>query len=785
MVPSLQPETPRFGPLLKSLRLAAGLSQEDLAGRSGLSVRGISDLERGARTQPRMETIRMLADALDLSETDRSALITAARPDDLLSAAPPATTKSVLRLPNLPIPPTAIVGRDAEIDQLIDLLTVKRARLVTVTGQGGIGKSRLCLEVAAILRDHQNLPATFIDLSPVREASLVPTVVATRLDARPTGSETPTDALITTIGDHRVLLVLDNWEHVIEAATLVSDLLANCAGVTILATSRERLRLRGEQEVRLSSLSIDPALVASDGESGASPALQLFVERLRDTHPGFHLGPDTIDDANAICRRLEGLPLAIELAAARAEALPLGELRRQLDDRLTLLADGPRDLPDRHQTMQRTIAWSFDLLEPTEQEIFLRVSVFSGGFDPEIGCDVAAVDRAVGNRLFIALSEKNLLNASRSSEQFRYTIPETIREPALEWLQARGWLADTASRHAEAFVDMAIASETELTGPDPMPVFHRLETDIDNFRTAARWLLEHHQAEQVGQMIASLAWFWTEPRFLREGRDWFDQVLAAGDALSPGLRAKSLAAAGDLAQWHLDVDVADRYHRQALDIWRELGDQTQVLTALRGMGSAALERGDFAAGEAMLLEVCELARSADQQWDLAAATNLLGLSASFQGHNDQAIRLHTVAKDLWQKLGDQNHVATAMGSLAWASLRCGRFDDAAEACRQTIDLASASEDQLLVLWGITGVGMLRWYRDHDAAQAVELLAAAEHRRHLLGTPVWGPIRTILEELDAELRSALSPEIYDQAFTAGRELTVPAMSERARTLLTGS
>ncbi len=522
-----------FGETLRRYRSSAGLSQEGLAERAGLSVRGISDLERGARTFPRLETVRMLADALELDERDRALLLGAARPE--LAPKEPAATRAVrpertITPRPLPIPPTRLVGREREIERIVTLYRSRDTRLITLTGQGGIGKSRLGLAIARGFSRELEGRVAFLELAAVRDEALVPGALATQLDVPIDTGETAASAMAAAIGQAPLLLVIDNWEHVIEAAPVLSILLGHCEGLWILATSRERLRLRGEWEVRLDPLTWVDDTVDVEAVS-ASPAVQLFVQRASEAVDGFAL-----DAANApvvldIVRRLDGIPLAIELAAARTRLLTPEALLGRLEGRFQVLTEGPRDLPERLQTMRSAIAWSVDLLDEDERRLFDRLSVFSGGFTIPAAMGVLAriepeSDPLTIESAVVSLVEKSLVRPlDISGDEPRFVMYETIREYAGERLGEQDDAVRLAGAHAEHFLTLAEASEAGLMSPDPLPTFQALEIEIANLRAALGHLRARGEIETAMRIASALAWFWTEPRFLAEGQRWLGALL--------------------------------------------------------------------------------------------------------------------------------------------------------------------------------------------------------------------------------------------------------------------
>ncbi len=454
------PKQEDFADLLRRFRLRAGLSQEALAERAGLSTNGVGSLERGIRTLPHADTVGRLGEALGLSAEERAAFADAARPPRTTERVTGAEEQVDVPLPGsgaVPEPPTPLIGRERELAEEVALLGRAEVRLLTLSGPGGVGKTRLALATAAVARDEGRFRdgVVFVDLAPIREPSLVVTAIARALGVAESGASAPATRVFEHLMARQVLLVLDNFEHLLEAAPLVTEILATCPLVKILATSRVRLRLRGERVLVVPPLSLPDENDLSANELAASDAVRLLADRMADVDPGFAVTEENAAAMAAICRRLDGLPLALELVAPWARVLPPEELRSRLEAGRLPSAVAAADLAPRQRTMRETIAWSYDLLEPDEQQLFQRFSVFVGGWTIEAAEAITPDGEGGAGGLLpnlAALVDKSLVqrhDGARSS--VRFTMLETVREYALERLNVEGEAVVTRQRHALYF----------------------------------------------------------------------------------------------------------------------------------------------------------------------------------------------------------------------------------------------------------------------------------------------------------------------------------------------
>ncbi len=618
-----EPSPPEFRRLLRQHRLAAGLTQEGLAERSGLSVRGLSDLERGARAVPRNDTLELLAVALGLVGSDRFAFEAAARQRLV------ATISRVSRRPGRPpLPLTSLVGREREITAMLELLRRDGVRLVTLTGPGGAGKTRLALRMAEELADDFAGSVWFVDLASLADPALVPTAIAGVLGIRETNGRPLTDRLQAFLQKRHLLLILDNFERVTVAAPLIAALLSSCPGLHVLVTSRVSLHLSGEHQFPVPPLILpDSGHPYAFAEVAGTEAVRLFVMRANAIKPNFELTEDNVAAVAEVCRRLDGLPLGIELAAARVRHLSPSALLIRLERRLELLTGGVRDQPARLQSMRETIAWSYDLLPATEQRLFRHMAVFVGGFTLEAVADVCekrereseerhpeegvasapslpAVQHSVLDGI-ASLIDKSLLKPEegQSTAEPRFGILETIREYGLEQLEDSGEAAAVRERHAAWCLGLVETAEAERTGLIPSSNTDPLGPEQDNLRAALNWLRDHGRANW-GLRLASALWpLWLDRSQLIEGRDILTAMLSLpGASADKPVWAKAMCVTGALVQALGDHDRAAELSKQALAIFQHLGDPRGEAFALNTLGLDAMSQGNYAESENLLQE---------------------------------------------------------------------------------------------------------------------------------------------------------------------------------------
>lgn len=598
---------------------------------------------------------------------------------------------------NLPIPATPFIGREADVERVVALLQQPDTRLVTLTGPGGIGKTRLALQSAERLLEAFPHGIWFVDLAALDDAALVPRAIARALSVPEEGGRSLLDVLREHLAARSLLLVLDNFEQLLDAAPMVSTLLGASPGSRALATSRAPLRLRGEREVDLAPLSLPPPRSAEGQTPEAmarSEAVQLFLARAEAVKPGFALTAETAPAVAEICRRLDGLPLAIELAAARLRMLPPRELLNRLDDRLRLLTGGPRDAPARHQTLRQTIAWSHDLLAPDEQTLFRRMAVFAG--QPTLAAIEAVTDPDGSLDAFEALAslvEQSLLQQRGDGEaEPRFGMLQTIRDFAREQLAVHGETDSIASARAHYFARFAEDAHPELFGPEQAAWFERFASDHDDLRGALHWLIERHETDAALRLAGTLTTFWLIRGYPSEGSELLDRALQDSANADPGVRCHALVSAGMLAGAQGETEHAAALLEEALALAEASGDDAATARVLAALAVNAEDRGDFARAVELHEEALVLYRATNDQHAIGQELVGLGTLAASTGQNERAALLLEEATAHFRALGDDwglGHGLLNLGRLAFLD---GRLDRATARSEEALAIFRALDD---------------------------------------------------------------------------------------------
>jgi predicted ATPase/class 3 adenylate cyclase len=662
-----------FGPALN--RVARLLS----AGHGGQTLLSLASQELVRDSLPAGSSLRDLGEKRlkDLYRPERVYQITT---PDLPSEFPPLRTLESLRN-NLPLQPTPLVGRGQEVGEVCERLRREEVRLLTLTGPGGTGKTRLALQAAADLLEDFEDGVFFVYLAATTDPDLFLTQVAGALGLQESGDVPLEDLLKEYLGRRELLLVLDNFEQLLSAVPLVAELLSAAPRLKVLATSRIPLGIYGEHEYAVPPLSVPdtkrlpPIEVLSQYE-----AVRLFIDRASAAKRGFEITSENAPAVAEICARLDGLPLAIELAAARIKLLPPKVLLTRLANRLKLLTGGAKDLPARQRTLRGAIEWSHDLLEEGEKTLFARLSVFSGGRTLEA---IEAICDAEGDLPVDALDgvssllDKSLLvREETSEEESRYVMLETIHEYAREKLHESGEAAEVSRLHAEYFLAFAEEAEPELEGPDQVAWMEKLEADHENCRAALSWLLEVGEAELALRIGAALSLFWRIRGHLSEGRRWLSEGLSGGDAAPAGVRARAMLVLGELAWKQGDYPQGEEKLEASLALCREAGDRRGEAQALNSLGFIASERNDLERAEKLLEESLALGRKAGMPVVINSALNSLAALAVYRNDYARATVLLEEGLGIARAAGDVRGIAIHTTSLGATAVVTGEFERA-------------------------------------------------------------------------------------------------------------
>jgi non-specific serine/threonine protein kinase len=768
-----------FAGLLRRWRLDAGLTQEALAERAGLGRRSVQDLER-AISQPRRTTAERLAHALSLTPEQRgrfeAAARRAARPDGgagtgtpLTGTAPAgygdAAPHGVTGLSGgagsvpgvaglgtgggLTVPPTPLIGRERDLARLRARFEDPGVRLVTVTGPGGVGKTRLALQVANELGPAFPAGVHLVPLAPVGAPALVVPAIGRALGLRGTGTRAVAQRLAAALRDGRRLLVLDNFEHLLPAAPVVADLLAACPRLAVLVTSRARLHLHGEHDFVVPPLPVpDPPArgrASSLADVARSEAVRLFVERARAADPDVALTAHNAPALAEVCRRLDGLPLALELAAARVRVLPPEALLARLEPRLPLLTGGPQDAPARQRTLRATLEWSHDLLEPAERALFRRLAVFAGGWTlaaAEAVCGAAgplAAGPPVAELLdaLAALADRSLVSvAPRAGGAPRFAMLETVGEFARDRLLESGETAALRRRHADHFVALAEAAAAGWRGPQQAAWLARLDEEHENLEAALAWAADAGEAALGLRLAAALGPVWQVQGFSDQDRQRVEALLAhpasqpdAGDGAA-ARRARALAAAGVLALRQGDVAGAEARLAAALELHRAAGDRRGEAATLGELGVLAYERGDVARAAALHEQALALQRGRDPGGE-ADSLGHLAIVAANRGDLPRAAALYEASLALHRRLGDPRGSASALAGLGRLAYDTGDYARAQALYEESLAHRRAVHERRGIAHATGDLGSVAAARG-DAARAEALFEECAARYRELG-----------------------------------------------------
>lgn len=747
------------------------------AARIGAAAHGgqvlISDTTRGLVVGALPDDIGLIElGEYRLKDLDRPERLTQLTVSGLPQEFPPPRT---LETPtNLPAQLTEFIGRKRETDEVAAL--VRRSRLLTLTGPGGTGKTRLALQVAALLRSEFAAGAFFVDLSALTDPALIPTTIAAALNVSEQPDRTVLASLQAHLRDLRMLLVLDNFEQLQDGAPLVGQLLEAAPQLVILVTSREVLHLRGEQEYPVPPLGLpDAASVAHLDTLTQYDAVALFIRRAQAARPNFEIDNTSAPAVAGICSRLDGLPLAIELAAARVKLLDPEAILHRLEGSLSLLTSTSRDLSERQRTLRGAIDWSHNLLDPTERIMFRRLGVFVGGCSLERAQSICEAGGKVEIDMLDGVSsliDKSLLRRLDNAEgELRVGMLETVRDYALEQLtQSADW-DPVRHAHEDLFSSMAHEAAAEIMGPNQKAWTGRLETDRDNLRAALQRLADDGRTEQALEMGAALWRFWQQRGNLAEGRATLEQLLSRPDAATPTPgRARALAGLGGLAYWQSDMDAAGRAYDEGLEIQRTLDDPPGLAEALYNLGFVRAVASQHAEARALYEEALAIANDLGDQPLVLRIQEALAFLMFHMGEFTTAREIQERNVAAFKANGELFRAAIGTGFLSYLAAKDGSYDAAREMQREALQtFRNAGDTHWIVRELMLAAASAAVTGNLDLA--ARLGGAYDVLREPLGK-IATPIETLkLADPIVQAREGLDADAFNAAYTAGRDLSL--------------
>ncbi|MCX6045077.1 MAG: tetratricopeptide repeat protein [Chloroflexi bacterium] len=776
---SLMSSTPlhTFGNLLKQLRKRAGMTQGDLAAAVGYSVSFVCALEQNRRL-PDIETVlHFFIPALGLQEEPHLAKRLVESAARARGERPPVaitikrktqvviTPEIVQPATHLPEPSTELVGREQEVRSLCRRLQNHSGRLLTLVGPPGIGKTRVGLAMAAQLQSYYKDGVRFVSLAAIYDPEMVAATLLAALEPNETSQKPPKVKLLEFLRHKELLLLLDNFEQIMAAAPLVAELLAECPNLSVIVTSRERLRLRAEQRYKISALALPSAV-------------ELFVQRAQAAKPDFVLTPQNQPQIEAICRELDYLPLAIELSAVRFDRFsPQQLLVRLYDHRLNLLNDSARPLPSPQHNLRNAIYRSYALLNTTEKALFRTLGVFMGGFDLTVLSHLGFEDAPL-----YELHNKSLVHADMAvNQEQRFFLLDTIGEFAREKLVIENEWQAAKQRHTAYFLALAEEGASALHSPDQLAWTERLEAEIHNLRAALTWVLAENNHLEAARFCSALQPFWTLRNHIHEGREWFERTKFAlahyQTVLPPAIHVKFLNNAGSLAFCQTDLGAALTYFDQALALARQTADQWGIAYALDGLSAEACSQRDYARAWALSEESLTFSQAIGDTWLSGITLVNLGELARLQKDFDQANAFYEQSLVKLRATGDQAFVAVTLNNLGQVAYDQGRYDQARAYQTESLQLSHQIGDRRAVAAGLeklAGVaGIQRQFKI-----AARLFGAAQALRQAISIPIQAVDQEDFNRQFALVHTQLDETSFDAEYTAGYTMTAEQAVEFA-------
>ena len=764
-----------FGTRLKALRESAGFTQEELATIAGLSVHAVSALERGERRRPHVETVRALSAALDLSGAARDALMGSARVPAQYAAADELTDAS------LPLALTSLLGRDADVETLRRWLADRAARLITLVGPGGVGKTRLALELARAIAGEDTTRVVFVPLAPLRDpAFLAPTIAEALGLPDVTASELPARARVAC-ADRPTLLVLDNFEQLLDAASLVADLLTAAGTLRVLATSRAPLRLRGEREYVVGPLALNAGIDAmSPADLAASPAVRLFVERVHDVLPEFRLTPANGPTVTAICRRLDALPLALELAAPWMKTLSADELLRLLTHDVLLSTVTPRDLPERQQTMTATVAWSYQLLSAGEQRAFRRLGSLPGQFPIEAAAAVLAAGDGTssggGDALgaVAGLIDKSLVLRADASAAARplYRMLETVRAYAVLQLAATDESEDAMEGLVRYCTREASRAMEGTMGPAQVEWLDRVRDDLESYRIVLTRLIDHARSTEAADIAWRLVFFWLIRWHAVDGLRWYEQILALPNL---GRASQSRALVGAAAMWYMQAEIprARAALVRALQLAHDAGDSEATAYAEIVLAHVEHAGGNAEAARAGFARSVDGFRTLALPWGAPNALGGMAAVAFANGDYGEAQRLVDEATSRREEVGPW-FTSVAFRVRAMLAVQRGTPDEAIAIVRERLEEIRKLQDKFAFVATLIPLAAAAALKGDDA-WAARILGACDAVTERTGAAIVDQsVQDLKERTALGARGRLGPDAWASAYAAGRSASIDAL-----------
>ena len=763
-----------FGARLKALRETAGFTQEELATIAGLSVHAVSALERGERRRPHVDTVRALSAALDLTGPTREAFLGSAR------AVASTTAGEESSQAFLPLPLTVLIGRHADMDALGQWLADPVVRLITLIGPGGVGKTRLLLELARAIAEDGSVRVRFVSLAPLRDPAFVAPAIAEALGLSDVTARDLPKRARAACADHPTLLVLDNFEHLLVAAPLVADLLMSVPSLRLLISSRAPLHVRGEREYVVGPLALQGAAdAASPADLARVPAVRLFVERVRDVRPDFRLTPANGPTVAAICRRLDALPLALELAAPWVKVLTLDDLLNRLAHERLPGTVSVRDLPERQQTTHATVAWSYHLLDPEEQRAFRRLGILPGLFSIDAAQAVLGGDEEISKdgvealRLVGGLIDKSLLQRSETAVAARsplYLMLDTMRAYAtheLNELSERDDALEGLARYCASEASLAAAG---LVGRAQIHWLDRVREDLESYRAVLPWLIARGRVTDATHIAWGLLWFWAIRGHTVEGLHWYEEILRR-PSLPPGVESRALIGAAAMRYWQGDLDRARAGLSRALALSQGSGDTDAAVYAEYALGWIEYAAGNLDAARDWLSRVVKAGQGQASPWgDALTGLAWVALAANDRGEAER--RLDEAVSAL------RDHgpwfLVTAGCVRAILAVRGGNEDEAIALIRDNLTRIRDLKDQSSFVYTTVPLAAAAALKGDDAWVA-RIIGARDAVTDRTGTMVVDDsLRDLREGAERDARARLGAERWDRAYAAGRESSIEAL-----------